>query len=329
MVPLLGQDVARDTLRRATLRDRVHHAYRFEGPIGVGKELAALHLAAALLCGARLADGAACGVCDTCARVFAASAEEPHLPLHPDVILVGRALYPAAVVGVKEKQNISVDQVRKVVLTRIPYPPHEGRARIVIVREADELSVSAANALLKTLEEPPPRTHFVLLTAKPGELLDTIRSRTLPVRFGPLGDAVLRSLLSARGIATAEIDRVLPIAGGSMAAALSALDPETSQARDAFVEGVLAAVAGGDLRAGLALAQARDKDKDNLRGHLTALATRFATDARRSVRERAGHEGQLAAKFEIVAHALTELDENVSPQLLLESMVVKLRATPR
>lgn len=329
MVPLLGQDVARDTLRRAVSRDRVHHAYRFEGSPGVGKELAALHLAAALLCDARGDQGEGCGTCDACSRVFTNGAEEPRLPLHPDVVFVGRALYPPAIVGVKEKQNISVDQIRKVVLTRIPYPPHEGRARIVILREADELSVSAANALLKTLEEPPPRTHFVLLTAKPGELLDTIRSRTLPVRFGPLGDGVMRTLLLARGTPAAEIERILPLAGGSMAAALVALDPETSQAREAFVDGVLSAVAGADLRPGLALAQSRDKDKDNLRGHLGALATRLATDARASVRDRAGHEERLAAQFDVVTQALGELDENASPQLLLETMVIKLRAIPR
>jgi DNA polymerase-3 subunit delta' len=295
----------------------------------VGKELAALGLAAALLCDARTTEGAGCGACDACARVFATTTEEPHLPVHPDVILVGRAIYPEAVVGKKEKQNISVEQIRKVVLSRIPYPPHEGRARIILVRDADELGISAANALLKTLEEPPPRTHFVLLTARAGELIDTIRSRTLPVRFGPLGDTTLRAILVARGVATADIDRVLPLAAGSVSAALLALDPELSQARDAFVESVLEAIRAKDLRPGLALAQTRDKDKDNLRGHLAALATRLAVDARRSVRENRGDEGRLAAQFEIVTRSLNELDENASPQLLLETMVVGLRSIPR
>ena len=65
---------------------------------------------------------------------------------------------------------------------------------------ADELTVSAANALLKTLEEPPPRTFFILITSRPSRLLDTIRSRTLPVRFGPLPESTVTSLLQARGL---------------------------------------------------------------------------------------------------------------------------------
>jgi DNA polymerase III subunit delta' len=334
---LLGQDTALATLRRAVVGGRVHHAYRFEGPPGVGKEIAALRLAAALLCDRPNDDpssperGDACGDCDGCARVFGRSTEPPHLPIHPDVLILGRGLYEPGTIGLKsaEKQNISVEQVRRIVLSRVAFPPHEGRARFFLVRDAEHLSVAAANALLKTLEEPPARTHFVLLTSRPGELLDTILSRTLAIRFRSLGDGALRTILAGTGVAAADIDRVVPLAGGSASAALAALDPEARAARDAFVEGLLEAIKSPDLRAGLALAQARDRDKQVLQGHLAAFATHLATEARASVFAHSGAEEAHAAGFALVQQAITELAHNVSPQLVLESLVVGLRGVPR
>ena len=96
-----------------------------------------------------------------------------------------------------ETQHLSIDQVRALVLARAAFPPLEGRAKVFIVRRAEELSSAAANALLKTLEEPGPRTHFVLLSAVADSLLPTIRSRTQRVRFGPLPDEVVAELLGA------------------------------------------------------------------------------------------------------------------------------------
>jgi DNA polymerase III subunit delta' len=334
---LLGQDTATATLRRAVVGARVHHAYRFEGPAGVGKEIAALRLAAALLCDAPIDAptapdrGDACGTCDGCVRVFGRGTEAPHLPIHPDVLILGRGLYEPGTIGLKsaEKQNISVEQVRRIVLSRVSFPPHEGRARFFLVRDAEHLSVAAANALLKTLEEPPARTHFILMTSRPGELLDTILSRTLAIRFRPLGDTALRSILATHGIAQPDIDRVVPLAGGSASAALAALDPEARAARDAFVDGLVAATQSPDLRAGLALSQARDRDKQVLQGHLAAFATHLATEARASVFAGSGTEEAQAAGFELVQRAITELAANVSPQLVIESLVVGLRGIPR
>src|SRR5687767_11606133 len=88
---ILGQAPAVETLRRALAAGRLHHAYRFEGPRGVGKELAAFALAQALVCEV---DGAAgCGKCGACRRAVTFTTEEPHVPLHPDVVVVERGLY--------------------------------------------------------------------------------------------------------------------------------------------------------------------------------------------------------------------------------------------
>ncbi|MBK6460238.1 MAG: hypothetical protein IPF92_04410 [Myxococcales bacterium] len=197
---VLGQATALETLRRALATGRTHHAYLFDGPEGVGKERAAFGLAQCLVC-ERPSAGLACGSCSACGR--AVPAEPGGLPLHPDIAVLGRGLYEPAQIGRKtpESREISIDQVRTIVLSRAAFPPHEGRARVFIVRAADELGVSAANALLKTLEEPHRATTFVLLTARKGSLLSTIRSRALALRFGALPLAVVAEVLVAGGLA--------------------------------------------------------------------------------------------------------------------------------
>ena len=204
MTPLLdtvaGQDTAVESLRRALAGGRTHHAYLFEGPEGVGKERAAFGLAQALVCTDSTASGSACGTCSACSR--AVPKESGGLALHPDVIVLGRGLYEPAQIGRKtpESKELSIDQVRTLVLARAAFPPHEGRAKVFVVRAADELSVSAANALLKTLEEPGNATHFILLTSRKAALLSTIRSRTLALRFGPLPPSVVERILLGRGV---------------------------------------------------------------------------------------------------------------------------------
>ena len=203
---ILGQVTAVDTLVRALTSGKVHHAYRFEGPDGVGKEKAAFALAQCLEC-TQPRETLACGACSACQRVATLSEQPPQVPKHPDVVVLERGLYPAAILGTDsvETNTINLPQVRKLVQSRVGYPPHEGRALVFIIRRADELNASAANALLKTLEEPPEKTHFILLTSRPHRLLDTIRSRTLAVRFGPLSDEVLGSILDRNGASRAVI----------------------------------------------------------------------------------------------------------------------------
>src|SRR5690349_16535563 len=111
---ILGQEPAVGTLQRALATGRVHHAYRFEGPAGVGKEMAALALAQALVCSTPAPAGqafAACGKCSACARAVAFAKEPPHVPLHPDVIFIERGLYPPEALrrSRPETQDISVD----------------------------------------------------------------------------------------------------------------------------------------------------------------------------------------------------------------------------
>jgi DNA polymerase-3 subunit delta' len=316
---VLGQESAVATLERALAIGRVHHAYRFEGPPGVGKELAAFALAQALVC----ERGGGCGECSTCRRAVTLSAADPRVPLHPDVVLLGRGLYRGLLGGnSSEATGISVEQVRRIVLARIGFPPHEGRALVFIVREADEITQQAANALLKTLEEPHERTHFVLLTSRPRRLLDTIRSRTLPVRFAPLADGVIASVLEARGLDPS----VAPLAQGSASLAIELADPEAKQERDAFSEAAFAAVVAPDLAPALKLAEGQKKDRDGLKAQLAFFAQAVASDARASVGSDPARALERALQHRTVLEAIADVERNVQPALALEAMFVRLRA---
>lgn len=152
-------------LRRAIERGRVPHAYLFSGPVGAPLLDTATALAAALNC--QHTKGEPCGECDACAKIIAG--------IHPDVVTLVRE---------GAANIVPIESVRNQVIARIGLPPHEADVRVFVVEEATAMAPPAANALLKTLEEPPTRTLFVLCTSAPEQLLPTIRSRCQRVRFG-------------------------------------------------------------------------------------------------------------------------------------------------
>ena len=162
---LSGQDRVVGLLRRAIERSRVPHAYLFSGPVGAPLLDTATAFAAALNC--QTGKGEACGDCDACAKIVGG--------IHADVVTLVRE---------GAANIVPIESVRNQVIARIGLPPHEADVRVFIVEEATAMAPPAANALLKTLEEPPSRTLFVLCTTAPEQLLPTIRSRCQRVRFG-------------------------------------------------------------------------------------------------------------------------------------------------
>ncbi len=322
---VFGQPSAVATLSRALARGRVHHAYRFEGPDGVGKELLALAFAQALVCTAGVVLG--CERCDACRRATTKSTRPPEVPLHPDVIFVGRALYPAELIGgKKEASEISVEQIRRVVLSRAAYPPHEARHQVVIIRGAEELSSNAANALLKTLEEPRSGMHFVLLTSQPEVLLDTIKSRTLPVRFGPLPDDVLRTILLARGVPEERVAELSALAGGRASLALELADPERSAAREAFVQGLLEAMRRPGLGAAVAFAEGGERERTWLVESLGAFAQVFVEQAREHAARGSSRALQAAVRHALVIDAIDAIERNGQATLVMSGLVASLKA---
>jgi DNA polymerase-3 subunit delta' len=167
---LRGQERVAAQLQRAIARDRVPHAYLFSGPAGAPLLDAALALASALVCARAPGEGCAPGdapePCSPCRKVAAG--------IHPDVVTLARE---------GAAQIIPIEVVRAQVIARLGMPPHEASLRVLIIEEATALPPPAANALLKTLEEPPGRALFVLGTTAPEQLLPTLRSRCQRVRF--------------------------------------------------------------------------------------------------------------------------------------------------
>jgi DNA polymerase III subunit delta' len=323
-----AQAIAVETLRRALASGRVHHAYLFDGPDGVGKERAAFGLAQALVCEKRQAGQAdACGTCSACVRAVPRTGEAR--PLHPDVIVLERGLYDPASLGRKspETQDLSIDQVRTLVLARAAFGPHEGRAKVFIVRRAEETSVSAANALLKTLEEPGASTHFVLLSSVGDSLLPTIRSRTQRIRFGALPDAVVADLLVEGGTDRLAAIEIARLAGGSMAAAAALGDPEGSAHRNDFVRRTLEALGSRDAGAALDIAaQAKQTDKALLVVELEALASALADEARAAAGAEDRRADVAAARHGLALAAIAQLDGNASAQLAVEAMLLRMRS---
>jgi DNA polymerase-3 subunit delta' len=316
---ILGQEPALQTLYRALDTGHVHHAYRFEGPDGVGKEMAAFSLAQALVCERPTAGARACGVCSACQRALKIADEEPRVPAHPDVVLVERGLYRGRI-SANEATGISIEQVRRIVLERAGYRPHEGRALVFIVRAAEELTVSAANALLKTLEEPGKSTHFILLTSRPNRLLDTIRSRTLPVRFSPLSDRLVATILEGKGLNS----KVAPLAQGSVALALELASEDAIKEREDFVSGAHAAINARDLAPAVKFAEIR-RERDSLRGLLSYFAQSLALAGRERVASAVVDAERCALRHHVVLSAMRDVERNVSPALVVESMLYRLR----
>lgn len=314
---ILGQEPAIATLKRALASGKLHHAYRFEGPAGVGKGLAALAFAQALLCEAPTPSG--CGSCPACKRVTSVVGESG-LPAHSDLLLVERGLYKVAL-GLNEASAIGIEQVRRVVLERTGYQPHEGRALVCIVRAAEELTIGAANALLKTLEEPPPYCFFILITSRPSRLLDTIRSRTLPVRFGPLPEAVVAELMSARGLDP----KLAPLAQGSMQQALAFSEPETLAAREGFAQALIDGLDAPDLAGALEFSEKQKLERAELAPLLEHLGRVLALRARDVAQAAPDQSRRFARSYQLVQRALVELERHVGTQLALEALVTRLR----
>ncbi len=321
---LQGQPVATRVLERALSDGHVHHAYLFDGQPGVGKELAAFGLAQSLVCEKPLAPFA-CGECSPCKR--AVPRGEKRIPIHPDIVVLERGLYEPAQIGRKspETQEISVDQVRTLVLARAAFRAHEGRAKVFIVRGAEELSTSAANALLKTLEEPMQGTFFVLLSAQPDALLATIRSRTQRVRFGLLSDELLETLLSERGVAATDRALVIATSKGSMENALASLKQD-APGYESFVNCALEAVSETSFVRSLDVAEEMKRlNREGAIEALLAVARQFATLAKEQVDTPASE--LWARRFQLVEQAIAALHGNGSPQLVGESLLSRLRRT--
>lgn len=252
---LIGHEEQERAFLAALRSGRMHHAWLLGGPEGVGKASFAYRAARFVLAAGdparRALDASSLAMPEedpATRRVMARS--------HPDLHLLRRTLKPD---GKSYTSNIPVDAVRRV-LDRFGSSAAEGGWRVAIVDSAEDMDRSAANALLKLLEEPPPRALFLIVAHAPGRLLPTIRSRCRLLGFSALAE---REVVEAGRLAlermggpfdTSALARAAGLADGSVRRALTYVDPETL----ALVEAVRArldALPGIDLTALLALAE--------------------------------------------------------------------------
>jgi DNA polymerase-3 subunit delta' len=312
-----------DLIASAAFRGSLPPSLIFAGPEGVGKRMAALALAQALNCLAPVGNDA-CGECASCKRIARG--------VHADVLLIEPG----------ETGSIKVDQVREAI-DRAAYRPFEGRRRVVIIDSADEILVEAQNALLKTLEEPPPASVFVLVTSRPDVLLPTVRSRCQRLRFGRLAPGeVAQVLMQAHEYSDTDAHAAAALSDGSVGRALEGGTDSFVDAREAAAQLLETAGRSEDPRRRLEGAKALtgggrgSTDRDELARRLRAASSllrdlgvllsggddrALANSDLRPLLERLrpSFDGERALRaFAAVDRALSALDRNASPKIVAD-----------
>ena len=326
---IAGHAPLRALIATAAGRGTLPPSLIFAGPTGVGKHMAAVALAQLVNC-AQPVDGDACGECQSCRRIARR--------VHADVLYVEPG----------DTGAIKIDQVREVV-DRSGYRPFEGKRRFIIIDQAEAMAGPAQDALLKTLEEPPNATTFVLVTASPGTLLPTILSRCQRLRFGRLSPAdVAGVLIRAHRFDSADAHAAAAMSDGSVGRAIEGATEAFVDARNAALQ--LLEIAAGDpspvrlLQGSVGLPGAgRGKaDRDALAQSLAALSSLLrdlaALSARADARALANADLQPALQrllrafdadrvlraFRAVDKAIDALGRNASPKIVADWLAFQI-----
>ncbi len=203
---VVGHERSKALLQAALAHDRLAHAYLFHGESGIGKRLIAIRFAQAVHC-ETVADAApdACGACRSCRQIEART--------HPDFLVIEPDAEQA-------NPQIKIEQIRDIE-QQVIYRPLIGNRKICVIDDADRLTIGAANALLKTLEEPPAHSLFILVTSRPFALPATIRSRCQSLRFTtPARTQVEAALILKREIPPADARFLAVLCEGRIGEAL-------------------------------------------------------------------------------------------------------------
>ena len=326
LLSLLGRVIARDSMPPAVL---------LAGPPGVGKRLTAVAIAQAINClqpqSPKGFERDACGECTSCRRIARG--------IHPDVIVVEPG----------EMGTIKIEQLRDVI-DRSQYRPFEGRRRVVIIDEADAAGDDAQSALLKTLEEPPSASVFILVSSMPDALLPTVRSRCPRLRFSPLTpNEVARALVQDHGYSEQDARIAAAESDGSIGRALESQSEDLTDARDAAQRILEETARNSDPGRRINLARALAEGKGSPAEERNRLAVRLrslgsllrdvgiiATRADRAMLANTDLEKPLetlASSFDAqrsmrayaaVDRALAALDRNASPKVVADWLLLEL-----
>lgn len=237
---ILGQTRAIDALQRQFASGRVHHAYIFHGPTGIGKFTTALAFARILLCHSPQTDltgqKTPCGTCQSCLLLRSTSTEPAPgqnsitaaASAHPDLHILTKELAKFSddrAIRERKLTQIPVDLLRAELIHRVYLAPQLRHGKIFIVDEAELLNPTGQNLLLKTLEEPPAGTTLVLVTSSEDRLLPTIRSRCQRIAFTPLPHEHIRQWVQrhAPSLTEQQLGWLVAFADGSLGRAELAL----------------------------------------------------------------------------------------------------------
>ncbi|MDE0404049.1 MAG: DNA polymerase III subunit delta' [Nitrospira sp.] len=220
---VIGQEGPKRKIRTALAQEAIGHAYLFSGDDGIGKRLMALRFAQALSCEAPPSSSQpdSCGRCRACEQIDSGT--------YPDLLVIEPE---------QDKANpqIKIDRVREIE-RHVIYRPLLSTRKVCIIDDADRLNANAANAFLKTLEDPPEHSLFILVTSQPLRLLATVRSRCLTLRFSPATPDQFEGALALKQAAAIEEARFLSrVCGNRIGAALRTDLSELRSRHDQFFD---------------------------------------------------------------------------------------------
>jgi DNA polymerase-3 subunit delta' len=285
---LLGHDAAEATILDAMFAGRMHHAWLITGPEGVGKATLAYRFARRLLAGRPTEHSLALDPTDPVFKRVAAAS-------HADIKTLEREYDPKRK---RVKTQIAIDDVRKII-GFMHLTPAEGGWRVIVVDGAEEMNANSSNALLKVLEEPPPRAVLLLVCSSPGRLLPTIRSRCRRLRLGQLDDDTMHTLLRQYlpALSDGERGRLVSLAEGSPGRALTMAQDE-GLAISAIVDGLLADIPNFRMSRGYEIADALTKSDTGFSTFMDLLRAGVSSAVRAAARGQADpdQERMIAAR---------------------------------
>ena len=317
---IIGHDRQKEFLRRTLANDRLAHAYLFEGPQGIGKRLIALALARAVFC----TNENGCGQCVPCRKIDHNN--------HPDLQIVE-----------PDGKQIKIEQIRDLQKT-LSFRPVESSRRVCLIDQADKMNPAAANALLKTLEEPSSETLIILLSARPEALLTTVLSRCQRLPFNRLPQACIESaLIKQRGFDQHEAHIIAALADGSFQLALDR-DPAFYLEHRIEVLKKVTALSSASILPMFALAKELATEKETIPETLELLQAFYRDlllflygrpveslvniDLQEKIKRIAARENSTSILNKLAAlnECLRNHERNVNPQLNMEVLLLRLAA---
>jgi DNA polymerase III subunit delta' len=312
---IISQETQVAVLKRSLASGKIAHAYLFDGIEGCGKKKTAMAFVEAVFCNGT--EG--CGHCPACRKVAALQHPDLHL-LEPDGAF------------------IKIDQIRNL-QKELSFRPFEAVKKACIIEAAERMNQSAANAFLKTLEEPPGNALLILLTSNIGAVLPTILSRCQRLSFSPIPEAAIESYLCGSGTAQESARIAASLAGGSLGTALKITAEDTLPKRQQLLERI-SSLAIGEITPLFALAEELGSDKDKtlevldiltifwrdvmlLLGGSNLVANKDLLPLLQREADRATLES-VTERINLVFRSRQALQRNVNPRLTLEVLFMGL-----